>query len=342
MPESPASAEPLVLYFAYGSNLDLDQMKSRCPSAEPAGIAQLLAHKLAFTRKSQSRQCGVADVVPEDGQNVWGVLYHITQGDLARLDRSEGYRGPGKSNSYERKAIMVNCGCCGTKQMSAHTYIAVREENPPPPNEKYLRLIIDGARHWKLPEAYIKELEKRAGIVSLIGPADVAPLVRQILTAVTAATAQVGKMASECGGLDSFMRLRFEKAFEGLPGICGKTNFQEVLNQASTSLVALAGCEYLFRTFPEVKYLALAWQEGSGLDIESSKHSIAAECYAATTRHSNDKFESDLAKLQRRPEYSHRYLFYYSHAQEKDSPSRPSITIIGVPLPEFVRKHLAT
>ena len=38
-----------VLYFAYGSNLDPEQMASRCPSARVAFLARLADHRLDFT-----------------------------------------------------------------------------------------------------------------------------------------------------------------------------------------------------------------------------------------------------------------------------------------------------
>ena len=62
------------LYFAYGSNLHWPQMKERCPSARFHCVAKLKDHRLAFTRKSISRDCGVADVVPEQGHDVWRSL----------------------------------------------------------------------------------------------------------------------------------------------------------------------------------------------------------------------------------------------------------------------------
>jgi len=55
-----------MLYFAYGSNLDFAQMRDRCPSALFVAIAKLPDHRLAFTRKSIKRACGVADAVPEE------------------------------------------------------------------------------------------------------------------------------------------------------------------------------------------------------------------------------------------------------------------------------------
>src|SRR5260370_28717436 len=81
-----------MLYFAYGSNMDWDQMKTRCPSACFVGVAVLRDHRLAFTRRSKKRACGVADAVPEEGAAVWGAVFEIADVDIGRLDDTEGYR----------------------------------------------------------------------------------------------------------------------------------------------------------------------------------------------------------------------------------------------------------
>ena len=89
-----------MLIFAYGSNMNWDQMRERCPSSRFVGIAVLRDHKLAFTRKSVNRGCGVADVVAEDGAQVWGVVYEIVDLDVGKLDASEGFRPGRDMNSY--------------------------------------------------------------------------------------------------------------------------------------------------------------------------------------------------------------------------------------------------
>ena len=78
-----------MLYFAYGSNMDWDQMKQCCQAARFVGVALLPDHRLAFTRKSVNRGCGVADAVPDAGRRVWGVVYEIGDLDVGKLDTSE-------------------------------------------------------------------------------------------------------------------------------------------------------------------------------------------------------------------------------------------------------------
>ena len=70
------------MYFAYGSNLDWAQMKHRCPSAKFVCRAKLPTHRLAFTIKDAERDCGVADVLPDQTKLAWGVVYELTDNEL--------------------------------------------------------------------------------------------------------------------------------------------------------------------------------------------------------------------------------------------------------------------
>tara|TARA_R100000655_G_scaffold77938_1_gene117307 strand:+ start:33480 stop:33935 length:456 start_codon:yes stop_codon:yes gene_type:complete len=72
-----------MLYFAYGANLNINGMKRRCPKAKPMGKFSLPSHKLVFK--------GVADIEEQDGSEVHGVLWDITEDCEKALDRFEGY-----------------------------------------------------------------------------------------------------------------------------------------------------------------------------------------------------------------------------------------------------------
>jgi gamma-glutamylcyclotransferase (GGCT)/AIG2-like uncharacterized protein YtfP len=147
-----------MLYFAYGSNLDWKQMKERCPSAQFVCRAVLQDHRLAFTRLSKGRDCGVADVINERGKVVWGVVYQISDYDIGALDKNEGFQPNRKrdENAYVRENYHVYEEGNIEKPLSVTIYIANKQENPPPPNNDYKRLIVEGAKFWHLPEDYIK------------------------------------------------------------------------------------------------------------------------------------------------------------------------------------------
>ena len=134
-------------------------MKERCPSARFVGVATLPAHRLAFTRTSIRRGCGVADVVPEAGRSVWGIAFEITALDVGALDKSEGYRPGRTKNSYWRRECMVFLDGNEERSVTASSYFGEPESDPPLPNQAYKDLILSGARYWHLPDDYIAELE---------------------------------------------------------------------------------------------------------------------------------------------------------------------------------------
>lgn len=73
-------------YFAYGSNMNLGQMRFRCPDAEVVGNVRLEDYRLAFRGRAPGN--GVATVLPEKGSCVDGVLWKITEACEKNLDFS--------------------------------------------------------------------------------------------------------------------------------------------------------------------------------------------------------------------------------------------------------------
>src|SRR5512139_1628704 len=77
-------AAPRHGYFAYGSNLNVQQMALRCPHAANPRPATLADHDWLINER------GVATVEPFDGSLVHGVVWQLTDHDLATLDSAEG------------------------------------------------------------------------------------------------------------------------------------------------------------------------------------------------------------------------------------------------------------
>ena len=71
-------------YFAYGSNLNFDQMAYRCPEATVVGTAKLDDYELAFRR-------GYLTILPKEGASVEGLIWSVTDHDESQLDCYEGY-----------------------------------------------------------------------------------------------------------------------------------------------------------------------------------------------------------------------------------------------------------
>ena len=77
------------LYFAYGSNMNLNQMAFRCPDAEVVESVRLEGYRLAFRTNGGGN--GVATILPEEGSYVDGVLWRISERDEQHLDHYEGF-----------------------------------------------------------------------------------------------------------------------------------------------------------------------------------------------------------------------------------------------------------
>ena len=99
-------------YFAYGSNMNLEQMKYRCPAAEVVENVRLENYRLAFRGRAPGN--GVATVLPEKGSYVEGVLWKITEACEKSLE-----------DVYKRQVLIIGAGPTGIC-----TLLSVMLKNP--------------------------------------------------------------------------------------------------------------------------------------------------------------------------------------------------------------------
>jgi gamma-glutamylcyclotransferase (GGCT)/AIG2-like uncharacterized protein YtfP len=133
------------LYFAYGSNLKLDGMASRCPDSEPVAVATLDGWTLTFR--------GVADIEPRQGARTYGALWRISARDLEQLDAYEGYPG-----LYRRELLPVQAT---ERELQAITYV-MNDDYLGLPSSLYYQTIKRGYEQWGLP---IEALERALAAV---------------------------------------------------------------------------------------------------------------------------------------------------------------------------------
>ena len=129
-------------YFAYGSNMDVQQMAERCSDAVVVGTACLPGHRFLINTH------GVATVVPSQGEAVHGVLWAISKADEASLDHYEGVAA-----GFYRKVI-TGVRLDNGSAADALIYIA-RDDMPGRPRPGYLERVLDAARKHRLPADYI-------------------------------------------------------------------------------------------------------------------------------------------------------------------------------------------
>ena len=129
-----------MLYFAYGSNLNLFQMKRRCKDSIFLKKINLKDFRLTFRSKYRA-----ADVEPKKNSIVPGGLFYISKSDEKKLDVYEDYP------SLYRKFYF---NYYGKKVM---TYTMVKKTTFKFPTEKYLNIVKKGYKDCNLNEKYLKK-----------------------------------------------------------------------------------------------------------------------------------------------------------------------------------------
>ena len=115
------------LYMAYGSNLNLNQMALRCPTAKPFRSTMLEGYQLIFS--------GVATIIPCEESRVPVAVWKIDSECERALDRYEGY-----PTLYRKEYLPINVN---GKTHEAMVYI-MNQTKPQPPCVSYYRTIEEG------------------------------------------------------------------------------------------------------------------------------------------------------------------------------------------------------
>ena len=125
------------LYFAYGSNMNTNQMAFRCPDAQAVGTVRLEGYRLTFAGNGGRR--GVATILPEKGSYVDGVLWRIFPKDEQSLDHYEGF-----PVLYGKETVSVRTSDGKQIPVMAYTMNAPYRNTPALPSWEYLNGIITG------------------------------------------------------------------------------------------------------------------------------------------------------------------------------------------------------
>lgn len=121
------------LYIAYGSNLNLAQMVSRCPSAIVYAKGVLNNWQLVYRGSISNSH---ATIIRKQGSTVPVLVWLIQPRDEYRLDIYEGY-----PHYYFKKNIMVDID--GRKE-KAMVYIMNERQLPGKPSAMYVEIIRQG------------------------------------------------------------------------------------------------------------------------------------------------------------------------------------------------------
>jgi len=140
--------------FAYGSNMNLNRLKNRVPSAVKISNGFIEGFSLKCSKASKDGS-GKATVLNTGNKVnlVWGVLFEIDEKEKPQLDKAEAL-----NYGYDERIIEVN----GGKEIHlAQIYFAndksINEELKP--YNWYKAFITEGAKENGLPNDYINKLE---------------------------------------------------------------------------------------------------------------------------------------------------------------------------------------
>ena len=128
------------LYFAYGSNLDLEQMAQRCPDAEIVGPVRLENYELRF------RGSGFATVAPKKGSVFYGLVWKLTPNCEQSLDRYEGY-----PRHYTKETVTVKDAAGAEIPVMVYIMAEPYCRQPALPSPYYYRVIQRGFEANGLP-----------------------------------------------------------------------------------------------------------------------------------------------------------------------------------------------
>ena len=133
------------LYIAYGSNINLEQMAYRCPTAERVTTGFVENYELEFRR--------VATIIPKQDNKVPVLVWELKPEDEKSLDRYEGF-----PNMYRKETIPVKIG---DEVVDGMVYIMNGGQISPPP-ESYYTGILKGYVDNGLDTSYLKAASERA------------------------------------------------------------------------------------------------------------------------------------------------------------------------------------
>ena len=140
--------EPVTLMWAYGSNLNFEAMRIRCPRAKPYRALYLHGGRLVFR--------GVADVegVKDKRSKVAGGVWKVTPKCIATLDAYEGVA----SGLYVKRYFVFNDNGCD----KACLFYKMSSVGIQPPYESYLEIIREGYEDFGLDQYLLESAVQHA------------------------------------------------------------------------------------------------------------------------------------------------------------------------------------
>ena len=149
-------------YIAYGSNLNLADMKKRCPEAVLVGIGLLPNYRLVF--KGIRDNYSYLTIEKEDNCTVPIGIFELEKNNIKQLDCYEGY-----PNLYHRKMMNIKLG---NTLVTGLIYIMNDNYTYHLPSRTYLRTCFEGYKDFSFNSNFLaiayqttkKEMKKNISV----------------------------------------------------------------------------------------------------------------------------------------------------------------------------------
>lgn len=147
------------MYLAYGSNLNVRQMRYRCPGAEIVGTAAIRNYELMF---KGSLSGSYMTIEKKRGGKVPVAVWEVSVENERALDRYEGF-----PTFYYKKEMDINVKLLdGTIERRAAFVYIMHEERPlGMPSESYMDICREGYEEFGFDDKFLRAaLERSAKI----------------------------------------------------------------------------------------------------------------------------------------------------------------------------------
>ncbi|MDE6748581.1 MAG: gamma-glutamylcyclotransferase [Lachnospiraceae bacterium] len=144
-------------YLAYGSNLNLPQMRLRCPTARVVGTAMIEDYELLF---KGSKTGSYLTIEKAKGGKVPVAVWEVQEKDEAELDRYEGY----PTFYYKLEMHITFKGIKTGKERKRKAFVYIMHENRPLgfPSKHYVETCMVGYHTFGFDDNYLWDAIERS------------------------------------------------------------------------------------------------------------------------------------------------------------------------------------
>ncbi len=144
-------------YIAYGSNLNIGQMRMRCPEARIIGTSVIEGYELLF---KGSMTGAYLTIEKKDGDRVPVAVWEVTTDDEKVLDRYEGY--PRFYYKTEMTLPVKGIRSGRTRSRRCFVYIMHEDRQIGVPSYSYVDTCLEGYDSFGFDEHYLDEALTKA------------------------------------------------------------------------------------------------------------------------------------------------------------------------------------